>query len=168
MNVGKAEKPKNNIKSTLEHFLQKSQAQNKTTDKEGGFNSNENVGQKFGTFSGSVSQPLGEIRSEGLKAFEDIARKIFKEEFEKKSARLGFFRDSYKKGKNERVAYIRVGTWLLVQKFRKTANEPVGDILDRMAKAAVLYLEQAGNLNALEDVSDHPQNSNRKGGGPNA
>lgn len=164
MNVGKAEKPRSNAKSTLEHFLQKSQAQNKTADKEGGVNINENVGQKFGTFSSSASQPLGEIRNEGLKAFEDVARKIFKEEFEK-NAKLGFFRDSHKKGKNERVAYIRVGTWLLVQKFRKTANEPVGDILDRMAKAAVLYLEHVGNINALEDASDHPPNSNTKGGG---
>ena len=141
------------------------QTENSTATKENPNNSKEKIlGPCVGLNENHLTI-ISKITTEVVNNIEDEVRRIFREEREralKEISRKPQYVKKRSKKSNERVTYIRKEIWPSIEKFRKTPNEPIGDTLSKMAKAAIQYLERGGSLEALEGQTNNLQNSNNQ------
>jgi hypothetical protein len=91
-------------------------------------------------------------------AIKNVLKAIVKEEIPKIFNNLGLVKVPQKKG-NERVLYIRKAFF---QKFQKSPDEAPNIAGGRILRAALLYLEEVGNLDILDELIKKLQNFNSK------
>lgn len=151
--------------NSLEYFLPQIQTKANATTKETPHNPRENTQEHCARPNEDHLTVISKVTTEVMNVLRGEARKIFREESEsvlKEISRKPQCAKKRSKKSNLRVIYIRKEIWPLVEKFRKTPNEPIGDTLSRMAKAAMRYLEHGGSLEALEGQTSNLQNSNNQ------